>query len=77
MGLIKNPREVIATSTIDLPFAYPVPTIDRSAIVADAKVWLHEQDIETVGRFGEWAYINSDEAMFRGFRIGQRLAGEI
>jgi hypothetical protein len=59
-----------------MPYAYPVPTIDRSATVACAKAWLEERGIETVGRFGEWAYINSDEAMFRGLRIGQRLAGQ-
>ncbi len=77
MGLINDAREVAATSTIELPYAYPVPTIDRSSIVARAKAWLHEHGIETIGRFGEWAYINSDEAMFRGLRVGQRLAGEI
>jgi UDP-galactopyranose mutase len=76
IGLIRNAREVIAISTIEMPYAYPVPTIDRSATVACAKAWLEERGIETVGRFGEWAYINSDEAMFRGLRIGQRLAGQ-
>ena len=77
MGLIRNLGEVAAVSTVDLPYAYPVPTIERSAIVARVKAWLQEEGIETIGRFGEWAYINSDEAMFRGLRIGQRLAGEI
>ena len=77
IGLIKDAQEITAISTIELPYAYPVPTIDRSAIVARVKAWLHEHGIETIGRFAEWAYINSDEAMFRGLRAGQRLAGEI
>jgi UDP-galactopyranose mutase len=53
--------------------AYPVPTHDREAIVCQAKAWLGERGIYSIGRFGEWAYINSDEALFRGLQLGRRL----
>ena len=77
LGLIRNRKQVIATRIVDLRYAYPAPTLDRRAIVAGAKDWLADRGIYTIGRFGEWAYINSDEAMYRGFQLGQRLAAEI
>jgi hypothetical protein len=43
-------------------------------IVAEVKAWLEAHDIYTLGRFGEWAYINSDEALARGLALGSRLA---
>ena len=35
--------------------------------------WLAERGIFTIGRFGEWAYINSDESLHRGLALGKRL----
>jgi protoporphyrinogen oxidase len=77
VGLIDDSREIAATMTTDVHYAYPVPTLDRPEIVARAQYWLEEHGIYTIGRFGEWAYINSDEAMFRGLTLGRRLAGEM
>lgn len=77
LKLLRDRSEIAMARTIDVPYAYPVPTLERSAIVAEAKAWLESQDIHTLGRFGEWAYINSDEAMFRGMTLGRRLAGEL
>ena len=77
LGLIKDAREIVATSSTDLGFAYPAPTMDRSAIVDRAKSWLEGHGIYSIGRFGEWAYINSDEAMFRGLAIAKRIAAEL
>ena len=52
---------------------YPVPTHDRANIVQSIRSWLQSHGIMTVGRFGEWAYINSDEALYRGFQYGKFL----
>lgn len=74
MKLIQSATEVKSTSVVDLKYAYPVPTHDRSSIVNSAKAWLEERSIHTVGRFGEWAYINSDEVLHRGLKLGQSLS---
>ena len=74
MQLLMSRDQVAATRVIRLPYAYPVPTHERIAIVGDATQWLAGQGIRSVGRFGEWAYINSDEALHRGLRIGAELA---
>jgi hypothetical protein len=60
----------VATRVLRLPHGYPVPTHERAWIVGAAKTWLAQRHITTLGRFGEWAYINSDEALARGLRWG-------
>jgi UDP-galactopyranose mutase len=75
LGIIKDVKEVLKTKVIDVRYAYPVPTPDRDNIVARIKDWLGEGGIYTVGRFGEWAYINADEALYRGLNLGRSLNG--
>jgi hypothetical protein len=73
MGILEAARRITATRVIRVPLGYPSPTHERSAIVDAARAWLRERRIETVGRFGEWAYINSDEALHRGLRVGAQV----
>ena len=75
LGLISSPAVVRATEVVTVPYGYPVPTHDRDTIVAGLKAWLAARGIYTVGRFGEWAYINADEALHRGLALGRTLAG--
>lgn len=74
MGIIRSRDEVRTSRVVHLPYGYPVPTHDRSEIVQRLKSWLEKRGIFTVGRFGEWAYINSDEAIKRGLELGRRVA---
>jgi UDP-galactopyranose mutase len=73
-GLVKTPAEVRSTCVLHIPHAYPVPTHSRTLIVHRITDWLRERDIDSVGRFGEWAYINADEALARGLALGRRLS---
>lgn len=74
MGAITSADQVLRTEVFRLPLGYPVQTHERAGIVALAQDWLAEHRIHTLGRFGEWAYINSDEALHRGHRLGSQLA---
>jgi len=74
MRVLNAPGEVVASRVLHVRYAYPVPTHARDGIVSRARQWLRERRIETLGRFGEWAYINSDEAMHRGLRLGAHLS---
>jgi hypothetical protein len=74
MGVISSPDYVRRTKVFRIPLGYPVQTRSRSNIIALAQNWLMEHGIYTVGRFGEWAYINSDEALYRGHCVGMKLA---
>lgn len=73
MGIIARASDVVATRVVRIARAYPVPTHSRDRIVTRIRSWLAEHDVSTVGRFGEWAYINSDEALHRGASLGARL----
>ncbi len=63
------------TRVITIRDAYPVPTLDRAARVREIRTWLEERGVYTVGRLGEWAYVNADECLRRGLVLGRRLAG--
>src|SRR6266403_5724483 len=73
MGVIPSPDYVRRTKVFRIPFGYPVQTHSRSDIVALFFHWFSEHRIYTAGRFGEWAYINSDEALYRGHCVGMKL----
>lgn len=73
LGLLHDRALIREARLVHLPLAYPVPTHARSAIVARIRAWLAEHAIHTVGRFGEWDYINADEALFRGLALGEHL----
>lgn len=75
LKIIKDVREAIKTVLLDVRYAYPVPTADRDNIIARLKHWLREREVYTVGRFGEWTYINTDEAIYRGLNLGRSLNG--
>ena len=75
LGLVKDTSEIKRIDVLDKQFAYPVPSFKRNDIIDQIKVWLESHDIFTSGRFGEWAYINSDEALYRGMLMGRKLAG--
>ena len=75
LGIIRTADEIRSIHVRDVPYGYPVPTHDRSQRVEGIKRASEQMSIHTVGRFGEWAYINSDEALHRGLMLGQQLAG--
>ena len=74
IGVIPSPDYVRRAEVLRIPFGYPVQTHSRSSTVALAQHWLNKHRIYTVGRFGEWAYINSDEALYRGHCLGIKIA---
>jgi protoporphyrinogen oxidase len=66
MGIMANSREVQATSTMTVPYAYPVYTRDTADIREHLFSMLKGFGVFCAGRFGEWLYINSDDAVLRG-----------
>lgn len=75
-GVVRDPGEIRRIEFRHVKHGYPAPTLDREASVAAIREWLEAHGVHPVGRFGEWAYINSDEALHRGLRLGRRLAGQ-
>jgi len=73
LGIIDSPGEVIWKDHVDVRYAYPVYTPARRSIVSKIKTWLQSFHIYPVGRFGDWDYINSDEAVMKGLELGREL----
>ena len=73
MNLIKRADEIEKIVIHDAKYAYPVPTHNRDEIIGKLQNWLNNENIYSLGRFGQWAYINSDEALYRGLMLGRKL----
>lgn len=56
-------------------FGYPVPTLDRDAILADVLPALERLNIYSRGRFGGWKYeaSNMDHSVMQGVEVADRL----
>jgi len=73
LNVLDSPSDVIWTGHVDVEFAYPVYTHERPGLVSGIKQWLARSDMYTVGRFGDWEYINSDKCVNKGLQLGREL----
>jgi UDP-galactopyranose mutase len=74
MGLLKSHGEVVWNDAIEIKYGYPVYTHNRKNIVTKIKQYLQSIHIHTLGRFGEWEYINSDHCIWKGMQLAQHLS---
>ncbi|MEM7434217.1 MAG: FAD-dependent oxidoreductase [Myxococcota bacterium] len=72
-GLITRDDTVELVHTEAILPAYVIYDLDRARNVAIIRDWLRENEIWSVGRFGEWQYFNMDHSL----RSGRRAAEEI
>jgi protoporphyrinogen oxidase len=74
-GLIEHDTPIVSRHTIDIEYAYPIPTLDRDAALEVIQSWLMQHDIYSRGRFGTWRYEigNMDHAVKMGVDVAHRL----
>jgi protoporphyrinogen oxidase len=72
MGLV-DPGAVRETEVRTVPYAYPVHTSDTAPDREYLLGTLLEAGIVCAGRFGEWLYINSDDAVLRGKKAAEEV----
>ncbi len=72
-GILDSPQDIIWSGHIIVKHAYPVYTHRRPQIIAEIKEYLQQRDIYTIGRFGEWEYINADKCMHKGLALSHAL----
>lgn len=75
LGILGSPEEVVWRSHIDVEYAYPVYTHERPFLVKAVKDWMGQYRIHTLGRFGDWEYINSDKCVAKGLALARELRG--
>jgi protoporphyrinogen oxidase len=75
IGVLDAGEAIVASSVTRVPFAYPIYTRSWADAVATIRAFFVARGIHPLGRFGEWAYINSDEAVHRGWTLARALQG--
>jgi len=73
MGILGSPNDIVWQSHLDIEYAYPVYTHDRPFIVKAVKDWMAQRGIYTLGRFGDWEYINSDKCIKKALDLANGL----
>ena len=73
--LIDDGVPIASVHTIDVEYAYPIPTIGRDAALGVVQPWLMERGIYSRGRFGSWRYEigNMDHAAKMGIDAARLL----
>lgn len=67
--------KIVSRYLIDVPYAYPVPTVGRDEVLAVIQPFLESHDVYSRGRFGAWKYEvgNMDHSFMQGVEIADRL----
>lgn len=66
MGIVQPSDHVVKTSVVTLEYAYPIYTRQTADARKHLLKTLERKGVFCAGRFGEWLYINSDDAVMRG-----------
>ena len=74
-GILEPADAVVFAEVIPIKYGYVVFDTDRRPAVKTIHSFLEAHDIHPCGRYGEWAYLWSDEAILSGRKAAERLAG--
>jgi UDP-galactopyranose mutase len=66
VGMVRADDPIWTANQLDIPYAYVVYDHARPRNVEIVRRWLADRRIWSVGRYGEWAYYNSDHAFLAG-----------
>ena len=74
-GLADPDASVASVHAVDIPYAYPVPTLERDRALGVVQPWLMQHGVFSRGRFGSWRYEigNMDHASKMGIDVARRL----
>ena len=73
IDVLASPADIVWQGHVDVNYAYPVYTHERPFQVQSIKDWMAKHDIYTLGRFGDWEYINSDKCVMKGLTLANDL----
>ncbi|MFH1403849.1 MAG: FAD-dependent oxidoreductase [Candidatus Altiarchaeota archaeon] len=61
----------------DIKYGYVIHDIERKKALHTIHTYLDENDVYYCGRFGEWAYLWSDQALLSGMRVAEKIKQSI
>lgn len=72
-GILNDADQIELEDEVDVPYSYVVFDFDRRAALQTIHSWMEALGIYPCGRFGEWGYHWSFEAMQSGKRVAARV----
>lgn len=78
VGILKRSDKIVLEDQIDIPYAYVVFDFNRAESLNTIHSWMRSAGLYPCGRFGEWGYHWSFEAIESGRRVAAEVmaAGE-
>jgi protoporphyrinogen oxidase len=76
-GVLLETDSIVLEDQVDIPFAYVVFDFDRGPSLRLIHSWMERVGIYPCGRFGEWGYHWSFEAIASGLRVARRVADDL
>lgn len=73
-GILLESDRIVVEDQIDIPYAYVVFDFNRDASLRTIHSWMESVGLFPCGRFGEWGYHWSFEAIESGKRVAARVA---
>ena len=73
-GILESSDRIVAEDQINIPYAYVVYDFNRESSLRVIHSWMESVGLFPCGRFGEWGYHWSFEAIESGRRVAVRVA---
>jgi protoporphyrinogen oxidase len=73
-GILREEDRIVVEDQIDIPFAYVVFDFQRESSLRAIHEWMQSAGLYPCGRFGEWGYHWSFEAIESGRRVASQVA---
>ena len=74
-GILRSEKEIVDRRQRRIRHGYPLPTLDRDALLDRVQPELEKLGIHSIGRFGAWRYEagNQDHCFMQGVEMADRL----
>lgn len=76
-GILEIADQIVVEDQIDIPYAYVVFDFNRTASLATIHAWMENVGLYPCGRFGEWGYHWSFEAIESGQRVAAKVMTQL
>jgi protoporphyrinogen oxidase len=73
-GILRSSDRIVVEDQINIPYAYVVFDFNREPSLRTIHAWMESVDLYPCGRFGEWGYHWSFEAIESGKRVAEKVA---
>lgn len=71
IGILRQRAKPSFTQVVNKKYAYVIYDLDHERSVRIIRDFLRSIGIDSMGRFGEWEYFNTDHAFLSGMRAAE------